>query len=239
VADYQHYEMTVIVPSRGRPGNIARLAKAFRETGAGPAVELLVAVDLDDPALPEYRRVYEAGGVDTLAVGQRQGLAGWTNQLALDRVGHVFAVTSLGDDHVPRTHGWAQRFLGELRAMGSGFVYGDDGLQGERLPTAVAVTSDIVSTLGWLCLPELRHLYVDDVWRELGRAAGRIRYLPDVLIEHMHPFAGKAQLDAGYREVNAAGHADADRLVFEAWMRDGLAADVARLRALGVAAWRA
>ena len=51
--------------------------------------------------------------------------------------------------------------------------------------------------------PGMIHLYFDNFWLDFGRAMGKITYLPDVIIEHMHPAVGKAVLDAGYQEVNA------------------------------------
>ncbi len=44
---------------------------------------------------------------------------------------------------------------------------------------------------------------VDNYWRDLGTAAGCLTYLPDAIVEHLHPSAGKAALDEGYGRVNA------------------------------------
>jgi hypothetical protein len=85
-----------------------------------------------------------------------------------------------------------------------------------------------------MALPGLVHLYVDNAWLELGRAAGVLGYLPDIVIEHMHPGAGKADWDAGYAEANAPELDAADKAVFERWRTEQLAADVQRLRAAGI-----
>jgi hypothetical protein len=113
-----------------------------------------------------------------------------------------FAVGFMGDDHRPRTKGWDTAYLAALIQMRVGMVYGDDGWQHETLPTQIAMTTDIVKALGWMAPPALVHMYVDNWWLELGRAAGCIRYLPDVVVEHMHPVAGKAEWDEGHRRVN-------------------------------------
>jgi hypothetical protein len=118
-------------------------------------------------------------------------------------------------------------------------VYGNDLLQGANLPTAVFMTSDIIRALGWMVPPSLQHLYVDDSWRDLGRSAACLQYLPDVVIEHVHPFAlgadhrPKAELDDGYRRVNAPGVYAADEAAYRAWHRSGaFARDVQAIIAL-------
>jgi hypothetical protein len=90
----------------------------------------------------------------------------------------------MGDDHFPRTHGWDQAYLDALRELGTGIVYGNDLLQGHRLPTQCAMTADIVRRWGYMALPTLRHMYVDNFWRDLGNAADCLRYLPEVVVEH-------------------------------------------------------
>jgi hypothetical protein len=222
-------DLQVIVPSRGRPGNIERFAQAWRET-TGDEAEFIVCVDNDDPFLPEYKAVFEREGVHH-AVGPRRSLAMWLNV----RVGYVLmpcvGVGFMGDDHLPRTHGWAKRVLSELRDhLGMGVVYGNDLLQGEKLPTAAFIGARVVSTLGWMVPPGLEHLYIDNAWKALGEGMGCLRYLPDVILEHMHPDAGKAQQDETYRAANSGERDYADRLAFEAWRWGGLPGDLAKLR---------
>jgi hypothetical protein len=57
-----------------------------------------------------------------------------------------------------------------------------------------------------------------------------------VTIEHRHPIAGKAQWDDGYLRVNAPEIASHDAQAYEAFVADGLDADVAKVRALRGAA---
>jgi hypothetical protein len=78
--------------------------------------------------------------------------------------------------------------------------------------------------------PALTHLYVDNAWLVWGNSLGRLRYLKDVIVEHRHPLAGKAMWDENYQRVNSGEVAEHDRLVFEAYVRDGLEADLAKIR---------
>lgn len=220
--------LVIVIPSRGRPQAIAELHAAFEATTAGCS-ELVVALDLDDPTAAEYPR-----GLDGLryVVGRRNGFAPRLSHEAVKEARSAFAVGSWGDDHRPRTRGWDDQILGALEDLGSGIAYGDDLLQGEALPTAAHLTSDIIETLGWMTPPGLAHLYVDNFWLDLGRDIDRIRYLPDVVIEHMHPAAGKAEWDDLVRNANTPEAYNADRVAYEAYKRDRMAVDVERLRAL-------
>jgi hypothetical protein len=223
-------DLLVIVPSRNRPQNIAALWDAWHATTTG-ATQLLVAVDDDDPTLSNYERVCADRGIE-LTVGPRLRMCPTLNKVAVERAPHHFAVGFLGDDHRPRTNGWDERYLETLHELGTGFVYGNDLLAGERLPTQFALTSDIVHTLGAIVPAPVRHMYADNQIWDLGHAIARIRYLPDVIVEHLHPLAGKAENDAGYLEVNAPDAFEADRLIYAHWYEHQMAADVAKLKAL-------
>jgi hypothetical protein len=78
--------------------------------------------------------------------------------------------------------------------------------------------------------PTLTHLYVDNAWLDLGRALESITYLPDTVIEHLHPHAGKAEPDEGYERVNGDAMYDADRAAYDAW-KIHLGQDAARVLA--------
>jgi hypothetical protein len=146
-------------------------------------------------------------------------LAQWTNELAVEALRHGADILGfLGDDHRPRTPGWDERVKEAFRKMGSGLVYCDDGLQGERLPTAPFWSADIVRELGWFYPPTLQHMYADNAWLKLASDLGRCTYLPDVSIEHMHPSAGKAQMDDVYRENDTQYARDAR--AYQAWLDD-------------------
>lgn len=223
-------DLLVIVPSRSRPQNIAALWDAWQTTSTD-AADLLVAADDDDPTLAEYKQVCADRGIE-LTVGPRLRMCPTLNKVAVQRSPHYFALGFMGDDHRPRSSGWQDAYLDALRDLGTGFVYGNDLLAGERLPTQVAMTSDIVQTLGWMAPPGLKHLWCDNSWIDLGRAISRIRYLPDVIVEHLHPLAQKVPSDAGYEEVNHPDAFEADRLVYAGWYANQMPEDVAKLKAL-------
>jgi hypothetical protein len=217
----------VLVPSRGRPGNIEDLIEAWAATSAGFA-ELFIAVDLDDSTLKFYEAITLPPWA-TLVCGPRLRLGG-----TLNHYGPVLAKTHdvigfMGDDHRPRTPNWDVAVA--FACAGGGIAYGDDLFQRENLPTAVFLDAAIVRATGHLVLPGQIHLWMDNYWKRLGEELGTLRYLPNVVIEHMHPAAGKADLDAGYAEANADAVWDNDKRIFDEWVQAGMSTEVALIRA--------
>lgn len=227
-------ELIVLVPSRKRPQAAAELLAEAGRTSTASA-KMFFAVDADDPTLDSYRGAIPSGNLWITPATQRGSVAAtnWAFENVLKHLSGLFAIGLMGDDVRPRTEGWDAKILEALRELGTGIVYGDDLIQGKRLPTHPFMTADIPRALGWLGLPTLKHLYVDNVLLELGKAADRIRYLPDVVLEHLHPVAGKASWDQVYQETSNKTSAEDDRRTFEAWRHSAqFRIDVAKLKAL-------
>lgn len=227
-------DLAILVPSRGRPQRFAEMVEAIARTSE-MHVRVWAGVDDDDTAdylEPLYGKPYAV-----IAHREpRRSLCDWTNhlaQLALEAPNPPRYLASLGDDHRPRTPGWDRMLIEAIEALpGPGFAYGNDLLQGKAMPTAWVASAEVVQALGWMMLPTAEHMYVDAAILALGEASGRIAYRPDVVIEHLHPLAGKAPWDASYRESNADERYVADRAAFEAWRNGQLAADTATVEAL-------
>jgi hypothetical protein len=226
-------DLLVIIPTRGRPQAVPELVKAWDDTGA--IADLLFAVDTDDPEVAAYKKHAAAlkdEGRFRFTFGKRRRLVGTLNQQAVKAAKTYRFLAFMGDDHRPRTQGWDARFR-ECLSGGPGIAYGNDLLQGEKMATAVAMTSDIVATLGYMAPPAFVHLCVDLVWLDWGRGMQRITYLHDLILEHLHPAAQKASMDAVYEECNSPQQVGADGAAYYEY-RDGggLEADLVKLRKL-------
>ena len=229
--------LVVIIPSRGRPHSIADLAKAFNDT-THQDTKIWITVDSDDPDLNKYRNAVALAANPRITVTAVKGgcMSAALNEAATAATNDpkVEAIGFMGDDHRPRTPGWDTAYLATLRELGAGIVYGDDGLQSEALPTQCAMSASIVRALGWMCPPVLKHLWIDNFWLDLGGAAGCLRYLPDVVVEHMHPYNGKAEMDDGYVRVNSAEMIDSDRTAYERYVTECLKRDAQKVRDIRV-----
>ena len=201
--------LAILVPSRERPHNIVDLIKSLDETETES--DLIVILDDDEPCFEQYIQL----GATILTVEKDgRGMAKPLNFAAnlFKNDYHHFAF--LGDDHRPRTKNWDVDFINALDELETGLVYGNDLFQGEQLPTAVAMTGNIVKALEGMVPPGMIHLYLDNFWLQLGKDLGAIRYMDHIIIEHLHPAAGKGEWDEGYKTVNAQDIYSADQKAF-------------------------
>lgn len=218
--------LLVVIPSRGRPQHVARTAAAWRATGAMNAgVRVVYALDSTDPQAEAYEaevfrafrrngEIYWSGPEGSGMVAAINGVGRWL--ISQPEPPRMVAV--LNDDHLPRSKHWHHAMAAALTAVGTGIVYGDDLLRGEALCTAWAMTTDIVRATGRIVPCLVSHLFADNAVMALGRAAGVLNYLPDVVIEHVHYTNGKAEKDEGYERVNASARWRADEAKYQRWL---------------------
>jgi len=211
-------ELLVIIPSRGRPETVGVVAQEFFENSTGRA-DLLFATDDDQPEYPSYPGVL-------FRRGPRLRMGGTLNAAAVENADQYKYIGFLGDDHRTRTRDWDAKVIDALKSHN--VVYGNDLIWGEGLPTAVFLKSEIIKRLGYMAPPTLIHLYLDNFWLELGKNTS-IKYLDDVIIEHLHPSAGKAEWDASYLEVNDQSLYNHDSAALEEYMKTQFAADLEKL----------
>jgi hypothetical protein len=228
-------QLVMLVPSRGRPGNIAELLDACMQTTTTDT-QVAVLVDSDDPALPGYRAINYGGFAELWEADKQElpppgKLCQILNAYAPGVAAHRPYVGFMGDDHRPRTRSWDARLMQALDR--TGVSYGNDLLQGANLPTMCVISSALISALGYMCPPPCEHLYLDNFWKLLGTTAGNLAYLPDVVVEHCHPAAGKAPMDAGYAystsaETMTADHDRYEKFLAGPWLRDKKKVEPAR-----------
>lgn len=216
-------DLVLLVPSRGRPANVTRLIEACSRTCRADTV-IAFGFDDDDPELVDNLKA--ADGCFT-SVRRRMGLSRWTNTLAALHM-DAPALCSLGDDMIPVTDGWDEQLL---KACGpAGMAYPEDNRRND-IPEVIIMTTNIVRALGWCCLPELEHWYVDNVWSDLGRAAGCLSFLPDVIVDHRHPnMPGGDKPDRTYWD--ASPKMAADMAAYQRWRLKGMRADIEKVRAV-------
>lgn len=218
--------LLVIVLSRERPESIKRLLDAGSVTVTPNRSWLLVLVDDDDPTLMEYAKFHENGCV--LHTRKRAPICELINEAANVYKDKFDVIGFMGDDHLPRTVGWDKMVL-DACAQRPRIVYGDDLWQGVNLPTAVFMTSDIVKTLGYFAPPMLEHMNLDNAWLNWGYGADILTYLPNMVIEHLHPVAGKAADDSGYRRVNSGRQLARDQVAYYNYARTDMLNDIEKL----------
>lgn len=215
-------KLAIVVPTRGRPHNLKRLSEALKKT-CTTDYKLFARLDIDDK--PNY---YPALVDVEYVVGPRVFFSASVNELAeiASNEGYTH-IAILGDDVLPETVGWDKMLIDALPDLG--VAYGSDGLEhlhGEDLPTHVVVPVEMYKRLGWIALPTLRHLFCDNVWREIGKLTTFV-YVKEAKLSHLHRWNKKAPDDKTYREANDKQKRELDKAAFEAW-RDGTGLEEAR-----------
>lgn len=211
-------KMCVVVPSRGRPENAERLAQAFKDTNT--EADLYIVIDNDDPKWNEYAKSenYKKLPADNKTGGCAKSLnTGAVYLLDITKFPLYDYFVFMGDDHIPRTENWDKAFIQAL-GQNTGIVYGDDLLQGANLPTAFGMSRDLVNELRGMTFPGCVHLFFDNFVKQLGLDLEYLKYLPDVIIEHLHPVAGKAEMDEGYARVNQPKWYENDLLTLQKYL---------------------
>lgn len=226
--------VVVAMPSRERPQRAAEAIHAARSLAVLTSTSIVLVVDADDSTLPAYRELtWDWGPMVHLAVLEPEdtgNLVRATNTIVrfiMDDEPDAI-VGNLGDDHMVRTQGWDRMVSDALESPG--IAYGDDKVHGEHLPTAPFISGRIIRALGYYALPDCAHMYIDNAWRDIAELAGVRRYLPDLVIEHMHPAVGKALWDDSYLRTNSDSAILRDRAHYESWRKHAMDVDVGRVR---------
>jgi hypothetical protein len=213
----------ILLPTRGRPDNLDRFITAVE--GTADDWVLYLRLDYDDPEAPAYDKVIGKGWPNLRTFhGDRIGFAASLNELAFhaerDGVSHL---GMFGDDVVPETEGWDTALV---EALGSdlGVAYGDDGLRDKHepdLPTHYVTQTEVYRRLGYLAPPNIRHLFLDNVARDVGRYLKNFVFVP-VKIQHLHPWAeGEHLNDATYQEGGRNPNIrKLDRMAYVRWTQD-------------------
>jgi len=170
-------DLCVFIPTRHRRELAEKTIASFRETTLGD-VDLYLVVDEDDDS-------YQGIDADVITTG-RGTLVTAINEAALQLAEKYRMLFLAADDMIFETPGWDLFMTGALDAMGgTGFVFPDDKRRYD-VPEHPLISSDIVKALGWFAEPGFGHFYIDNVWGELGKRLGLIRFCPQAVIAHQH-----------------------------------------------------
>ncbi len=199
--------ISIIAPTRKRPQNVTRLVDNIVNTVSNVQnVELLVYIDEDDEeSIPALQ--YAAERVNTNAV-QGNKLIGsqMYNELGKLAQGDIFMFAA--DDIVFRTKNWDTIVEQEFAKYEDKIllVYGNDGFQNGRIATHGFIHRYWVELVGYVLPPKLASAYTDEWVTDLAIRADRKCYMPNLIVEHMHPAAGKAPTDETYaKRIEVAG----------------------------------
>lgn len=216
-------QILLIVPTRDRLEKVKEFYELFKVNSS--VTDLCFAIDDDDDTeYPAFDNViYERNPRGRLGMNDKLNLV--ANKYA-EKYKYI---AFLGDDHRIRTKDWDQALLSAISEIKNGIVYGNDLFQGEKLPTAVLMDSNIISVLGFMSPPKQQHLYLDNFWKDLGEALGTLRYLDEVVLEHMHFVVGKSEKDSLYEQINSEEMYHLDKQAYDEYLNNQFEDDLRKL----------
>lgn len=219
-----------LLPSRGRPHNLARFFDSVRAVQTRTeGLVLLNREDFDDRRAEYDALSYPDGWSLILCEGDSQG----------DKIREVEAlwrdlawVGLLGDDEMLKTEAWDRTLVGHLD--GKNFVSCNDDwvihTRGGRIAGCILWSGELLRTVGYIFPPGMHHILLDDIWEEIGKETGCWHVDRDVMIQHLHFENGGAKHDDTYRAAYAYGVTD--HPIHNEWREHHLAGVVAKIRAL-------
>lgn len=223
-------KILVVMPTRQRPWALVEAAASILRT-MSPYVyaDLLIVVDRDDPLRFEMSGAH----VQTVIMEKRIPMLHILNSVIMPRVDDydVFAFTA--DDVRYMTKNW-DLIVWNILKHNLGIVYGDDGIQHERLPTHPWFSSALVKIVGRVAPACLQHYFFDNYLRELGQEAKILYWRPNLITKHLHHSVGGSPNDVIYAEGEAKFQAD--KAAFADYLKTGLAADLEKVTAAGAVA---
>lgn len=218
---------TIVVPTLGRPANLARLEQSFRTIDHGAPCDLMLVCSATDRPSVNMAESLAGDHVTVLRVPYEPGGRG--DQAVKLNAGALLArgdwILACDDDCVFHD-GWLREALKAARKTGAK-VIGTNDLGNKEVLNGVFSTHPLFHRdyleLGTIDQP--RRLYHEGYWHqctdreaaETAKARGLWAYAPEAVVEHLHHAFGKADPDDVY--AIADEHYADDKRLFEARRR--------------------
>lgn len=217
--------MVIIVPTRSAGGTRVKTLDRLLESWSFyyNTADVVIAIDNDEK---DIYPIETHENIQYVFV-PRMSYCEKLNYVVKDYVDDYKVIGHLSDDHTFNTE-FEKPIMHFVGKRSMGVCYGNDLLQGENLPTAPFISSNIIKGLGFMCPPGLKHMYVDNFWKDLGIRLDCLQYFPDIITEHMHWSAGKSVQDDQYKEVNDL--MERDRTFFDAYRNHQMGIDIERVK---------
>jgi len=180
----------ILIPTRKRVDRLKETLESIEQTKSDNIqIRYYIYWDHDDQkSLKEYiytshsdtKEVHYIGSSDEINLSQM-----W-NKLAEISSGDI--LMHAGDDIIFETKDWDLMVEAEFIKCEDKIllVYGDDGIQREKLATHGFYSRKAMEVIGYFMPPYFEANYNDTWWTNIYGQIGRKKYLPNMKIEHMH-----------------------------------------------------
>jgi len=221
--------ISLLCPSRSRPDELKRLIESVAKTVLTPSrIEILIYVDEDDPKKFDYLlshknlvldpTVSKLANVDLL-IDEPLRTPIINNILAERAQGNILMIAN--DDQVFRDKNWDNRLDEEVAKFPDEIycMWFNDGRYQETICTFPILSAEWFNTLGYI-EPFLFEHFNCDLWTwQIGKMINRLHYIPDILVEHLHPDTGKANADETTKRNLKGRRPEIDKATFAKFER--------------------
>ena len=193
--------ISIICPSRRRPSQLLNMMNSATNKSTAPQnLEFCIYIDEDDESYNFGHIDFSKFKIQTLR-GPRFWLSGMFNSLLTVASGDY--IFYCGDDVEFKTVGWDLSMKKEIDKFKDKLcvVYVNDLAKYEqKYATIGMVHKSWVNVYGHIFTPHMRDNGIDFWISEVASCVGRLKYLPEVHIEHLQFRQGKGEIDETYMD---------------------------------------
>jgi hypothetical protein len=224
-------KIAIVLPVRdgglGRHTRLSRCLKSYYEMTEGLS-DIHLLHDEDEcntyhPIAEQYPQIINYCVPTGISLMQK------INVHALDIASKYKYVGFIGDDIVFKTP-FESTVIENLLAFDYGMVYGNDLVWDGKLATHPFVTSNAITAVGFFGCPAVQHNYFDNYWQTIFGILNKTNYLPEIIMEHIHPIVDKEQRDDIYNDI--INKLDSDGIKFKVYMMAHLDDDLNKIKAI-------
>ena len=204
-------EYSILVPTRARPSNMKRLCNSVFSTASNPeSVEVIFYIDDDDLESITAAEELKLNHNIKYFTGERIVLSQMWNKCYDLSSGNYLMLCC--DECIFHTTDWDKTVLDKFAEFDDkiAFVYGNDlnmYLLDDKFGVYGFLHRNWTTTVGYFVPPYFSSDFNDTWLNDVAKKIGRHFFIP-IITEHMHPGAGKAQLDRTHMERLARHKAD-------------------------------
>lgn len=199
--------ISIILPSRGRPEKLKEVIQAIADTVSNPEnIEVIIRVDDDDPdsylfGLPLFCRVISGPRLESKVAVYNESIGMANGDLLMP----------MGDDSFLISKGWDEIIEKEFAKYPDKILllYGKDGIHNQRLATHFIISRKMADALGYFSPTLFKAYFGDNFMTDLAVRIRRIKYNPEIVIEHRAAHVGKAKDDETFND--SIGHFQEDQ----------------------------
>lgn len=214
--------ISILCPTRERPENIVRLVESIlKQKSKSGKVEILIFIDDDDDSYPD-KLEEEYNECLKIIRGPRQWISNAHNILYNFAKGEI--LMTAGDDMIFETQDWDKTVLSKFQNSQDKIllVFGDDrATHSGKIAIHGFFHQHWVHVLGTWVQPGRGSAW--DFWSsENARLLGRLEFVPDLIISHIHFRQGKkiANFDRTYERVYLSNKSFRPELTFKKMERE-------------------